>query len=101
MSAGVEGMTTVRPGTWASSASRLCECWLPEERPPPNWVLTPVHFRALPPVMNRSFAAWFSSWSKQTPRKSQVHQLDHWSQAVHRPAHRQAHDRGLGDRGVQ
>ena len=27
------GMTTVSPGIWASSASRLCECWLPDDRP--------------------------------------------------------------------
>ena len=55
---------------WASSASRLCECWLPDERPAPNWVRTVRPMRAAPPVMNGSFAAWLSSWSKQTPRKS-------------------------------
>ena len=70
MSAGVEGITTVSPGMWASSASRLCECWLPDERPAPNWVRTVSAISAPPPVMNGSLAAWLSSWSKQTPRKS-------------------------------
>ena len=70
MSAGVEGMTTLKPGMCASSASRLWECWLPEERPAPNWVRTVSAISAAPPVMNGSLAAWLSSWSKQTPRKS-------------------------------
>ena len=70
VSAGVDGMTTVRPGMCASSASRLWECWLPEERPAPNWVRTVSAICAAPPVMNGILAAWFSSWSKQTPRKS-------------------------------
>ena len=55
---------------WASSASRLWECWLPEERPAPNWVRTVSAIWAAPPVMNGSFAAWLSSWSRQTPTKS-------------------------------
>ncbi len=70
MSAGVEGMTTVRPGMCASSASRLCECWLPDERPAPNCVRTVSAICAAPPVMNGSLAAWFRSWSRHTPRKS-------------------------------
>ena len=70
MSAGVDGITTLSPGMWASSASRLCECWLPDERPAPNWVRTVKAISADPPVMKGSFAAWFSSWSRQTPRKS-------------------------------
>src|SRR6188472_2184916 len=63
-------MTTLRPGTCASNASRLCECWLPDDRPAPNCVRTVSAISAAPPVMNGSFAAWLSSWSKQTPRKS-------------------------------
>ena len=55
---------------WASSASRLCECWLPEERPAPNCVRTVRAISAAPPVMKGSLAAWLSSWSRQTPRKS-------------------------------
>ena len=70
VSAGVDGMTTVSPGMCASSASRLCECWLPDERPAPNCVRTVSAICAAPPVMNGSFAAWLSSWSRQTPRKS-------------------------------
>ena len=63
-------MTTVSPGMWARRASRLCECWLPDDRPAPNWVRTVNAISAAPPVMNGSFAAWLSSWSRQTPRKS-------------------------------
>ena len=70
MSAGVDGMTTLRPGMWASSASRLWECWLPDDRPAPNWVRTVRAIWAAPPVMNGSFAAWLRSWSRQTPTKS-------------------------------
>ncbi len=70
MSAGVEGMTTVSPGMWASRASRLWECWLPDERPAPNWVRTVSAIWAAPPVMNGILAAWLSSWSRQTPTKS-------------------------------
>ena len=70
VSAGVDGMTTLSPGMCASSASRLCECWLPDERPAPNWVRTVSAICAAPPVMNGSFAAWLSSWSRHTPRKS-------------------------------
>ena len=70
MSAPELGMTTVSPGTWASSVSRLCECWLPDERPEPNCVRTTSGTVTAPPVMKRSLAAWLRSWSKQTPRKS-------------------------------
>ena len=55
---------------WASSASRLWECWLPDERPAPNWVRTVSAICAAPPVMNGILAAWLSSWSRQTPTKS-------------------------------
>ncbi len=70
MSAGVDGMTTVSPGMCASRASRLCECWLPEERPAPNCVRTVSAICAAPPVMKGSLAAWLSSWSRHTPTKS-------------------------------
>ena len=59
-----------QPGMCASSASRLCECWLPEERPAPNWVRTVSDICAAPPVMNGIFAAWLSNWSRHTPTKS-------------------------------
>ena len=36
MSAGVDGMTTVSPGTCASSASSDSECCAPADRPPPD-----------------------------------------------------------------
>ena len=70
VSAGVDGITTLNPGMCASSASRLCECWLPDERPAPNWVRTVSAISAAPPVMKGSLAAWLSNWSKQTPMKS-------------------------------
>jgi len=70
VSAGLDGITTVSPGIWARRASRLCECWLPDDRPAPNWVRTVRPMVAAPPVMNGSLAAWLSNWSRQTPRKS-------------------------------
>src|SRR5258706_344307 len=42
-------MTTLSPGMWASNASRLCECWLPDERPAPNCVRTVSAISAAPP----------------------------------------------------
>ena len=84
----------------ASSASRLCECWLPEERPAPNWVRTVSAICAAPPVMNGSFAAWFSSWSRHTPRKSRYISSTTGPHARHRRADAEADDRALGDRRV-
>ena len=90
MSAGVEGMTTVKPGMCASSASRLCECWLPDERPAPNCVRTVSAISAAPPVMNGNLAAWLSNWSKQTPMKSRYIELDHGAHAGHGRSHTEA-----------
>ena len=100
MSAGVDGMTTLRPGMWASSASRLWECWLPDERPAPNWVRTVSAISAAPPVMNGSFAAWLSSWSRQTPTKSRYMSSTTGRMPGHRRADAEAHDRRLRDRRV-
>ena len=85
---------------WASSASRLWECWLPDERPAPNWVRTVSAICAAPPVMNGSFAAWLSSWSRQTPTKSRYISSTTGRMPGHRRADAEAHDRGLRDRRV-
>ena len=100
MSAGVEGMTTVSPGMWASSASRLWECWLPEERPAPNWVRTVSAISAPPPVMNGSLAAWLSSWSRQTPRKSRYISSTTGRMPAMAAPTAEPDDRRLGDRRV-
>ena len=84
----------------ASRASRLWECWLPEERPAPNWVRTVRAISADPPVMNGSLAAWLSSWSKQTPRKSRYMTSTTGPHAGHGRTDGETDDRGLGDRRV-
>ena len=50
--------------------------------------------------MNGSLAAWFNSWSKQTPDEVDVHQLDDGTHPGHGRADAEPDDRGLGDRGV-
>ena len=70
-SAGPEGMTTTRPGRWQKSASRLCECCAARRTPPPEAPRTTSGMRGVPPIMKRSFAAWFASWSMATVTKSE------------------------------
>jgi len=41
----------------ASRASRLCECWLPEDRPAPNWVRTVNHYGAIRDVGAGQYAS--------------------------------------------
>jgi hypothetical protein len=55
----------------AKSASRLCECCAPSRTPPPDTIRMTSGIVALPPIMNRSFAAWFTIWSKATAAKSE------------------------------
>ena len=63
----------------AKSASRLCECCAPSRTPPPDTIRITSGIVALPPIMNRSFAAWFDlvegdrreveNWSSITGRR--------------------------------
>ncbi len=100
MSAGVDGMTTVSPGMWASSASRLWECWLPEERPAPNWVRTVSAISAAPPVMNGQLGRLVEQLVEADAEEVEVHHLDHRAHAGHGRTHAQPDDGRLGDRGV-
>src|SRR5918994_2015839 len=68
---GVDGIATTRPGMCAKSASRLCECCAPRRTPPPETIRITSGMLGVPPIMNRSFAAWFMIWSKATPAKSE------------------------------
>ena len=100
MSAGVDGITTLSPGMWARRASRLCECWLPDDRPAPNWVRTVKAISADPPVMNGSLAAWFEQLVQADTEEVQVHDLDDRPHPGHGRTDTEPDDRRLGDRRV-
>ena len=68
---GFDGITTTSPGMWENSASRLCECWAPRRTPPPEAIRITSGMLGVPPIMNRSFAAWLRIWSNATPAKSE------------------------------
>ena len=86
MSAGVDGMTTLSPGMWASSASRLCECWLPEERPAPNWVRTVRRHLRRAAGHERQLRRLVEQLVEADAEEVEVHQLDHGAHARHRRA---------------
>ena len=69
-SCGDDGSATLRPGTWASQASRLWLCCGPADSPAPPAVVSVSGTETSPPNMYFSFAAWLYSWSRQTPMKS-------------------------------
>ena len=69
-SAGAAGITTLSPGMWQNSASRLCECWPASEFPAPPCVRTTSGTLPWPPDMKRYFAAWLTTWSIASSRKS-------------------------------
>ena len=56
---------------WAKSASRLWECCAPSRTPPPETIRITSGMLGVPPIMNRSLAAWLRIWSKATPAKSE------------------------------
>ena len=68
---GFDGIATTRPGMCAKSASRLCECCAPRRTPPPPTIRITSGSFGVPPIMKRSFAAWFRIWSNATPAKSE------------------------------
>ena len=55
----------------ANSASRLCECCAPRRTPPPPTIRITSGSVGAPPIMKRSFAAWFAIWSNATAEKSE------------------------------
>ena len=71
-SAGVDGTTTFRPGTWASHASSDCEWVAPELSPPKTAVRRVSGAPSSPPDMNRALAAWLTSWSSPMLTKSMI-----------------------------
>ena len=84
----------------AKSASRLCECCAPSRTPPPDTIRITSGIVALPPIMNRSFAAWFTIWSKATVAKSENWSPDHGAQAGERGADPAPDEAALGQRRV-
>jgi hypothetical protein len=64
------GITTFRPGMWVSQLSRLCECCAPPRWPEPPCVRSTIGTLSWPPDMKCAFAAWFTSWSSASVRKS-------------------------------
>ena len=71
-SAGVEGTTTLSPGMCASQPHRLCSCCPPSPYPPPQASRTTRGACQWPPENVSSLAAWLSSASAATPRKSAI-----------------------------
>ena len=69
-SAGVAGITTLMPGMCATMASRLLECCAPAPAPAPPWVRSTKGSVTWSPQTKGSTEAWFSSWSRQSGRKS-------------------------------
>ena len=65
-----DGIATLSPGVCASHASRLWLCWAPAPRPAPEATVMTSGTRTSPPNMNFILAAWFTTWSRQTARKS-------------------------------
>ena len=70
-SAGVDGCTTLRPGTWASQASSDCECWAAAPVPEPAGKRMTSGTFTLPPSMKRSLAAWLTICSMASVAKSE------------------------------
>ena len=93
-------MTTLRPGMCASSASRLCECWLPDERPAPNWVRTVSAISRGAAGHERQLRGLVEQLVEADAEEVEVHELDHRPHARHRGADAEADDRALGDRRV-
>ena len=64
------GMTTLRPGTCVSQASRLCECCAAPRCPAPPCVRSTSGTVSWPPDMKCALAAAFTSWSRASVTKS-------------------------------
>ena len=85
---------------WASSASRLWECWLPEDAPGAE--LGPHGQRHLrrPAGHERQLGRLVEQLVEADAEEVEVHHLDHGAHPGHRRANTEADDRRLGDRGV-
>ena len=99
-SAAVLGITTFRPGTCVSHASRLWECCAPPRWPAPPWVRRTSGTVSWPPDMKCAFAAWLTSWSSASVRKSTNMISTTGRRSRLRRADGDAADRRLADRRV-
>ncbi len=70
-SRGVEGVTTLTPGTAIAQFSTACECCAPNLRLPPLPVLMTSGIVTWPLVMYRVFAISFTTRSQHTAKKSE------------------------------
>ena len=98
---GVVGHDHLEAGDMGQEASRLWECWLPDECPGPNWVRMVSDIRAFPPVMYGSLAAWFMIWSKHTPMKLRYMTSTTGRHALATPRHPRTEYGRFRDRRVQ
>jgi hypothetical protein len=62
-SAGVDGTTILRPGTWKNSASTLCEWYIPPCTPAPNGARITIGQVYAPLERYRILAASLTIWS--------------------------------------
>src|ERR671919_2957166 len=69
-SSGVDAKTTFRPGTCTNQASSCCACCAPGDQPAPPCVRIVSGTLTWPPDIVRCFAAWLTSCSIESVRKS-------------------------------
>ena len=84
----------------ASSASRLCECWLPDERPAPNCVRTVSAISRGAAGHERQLGRLVEQLVEAHAEEVEVHELDDRPHARHRRADAEAHDRASRRSGV-
>ena len=84
----------------ARSASRLCECWLPDERPAPNCVLHHQRHAGLAAGHERQLRGLVHDLVQARADEVEVHHLDDRLRTGHRRADTHTHDRDLRDRRV-
>ncbi len=74
-SAGFDGTTTLRPGMWVKSPSRLDECWPADERRMPSEARSTSGTDTWPPDIDRNLAAWLTI-SSIAPRVNSTKLID-------------------------
>ena len=100
MSAGVDGMTTLSPGMWASSDLEALRVLA--SRGAPGAELGPHGQRHLrrPAGHERQLRRLVEQLVEADAEEVEVHHLDHRAHPGHGRTHAEADDRRLGDRGV-
>ena len=84
----------------ASSASRLCECWLPDERPAPNCVRTVSAISRGAAGHERQLRGLVEQLVEAHAEEVEVHQLDDRPHARHRRADAEARRSRVSEIGV-